>query len=181
MRNTSRRKFLSELGLTLLSAPLLSAQEGTRRHTRREMLSNNEPIDVPIFKPDRIGLNVATLLTIGTKRLVYPALEFEEIGPIDLILVSHGHMDHLDTPTLRRFNRSTPIVMAKNNVDLIDAIGYESVHEIDWGQWSQIGAVRVEALEVKHFGWQYRIPEELQETRTARHPNRFRHDAHWRV
>jgi L-ascorbate metabolism protein UlaG (beta-lactamase superfamily) len=191
MKGTSRRKFLSTVGLTVLSAPLLLGQALNRRRTRWEMMANDEPIEKPEFKPDplswdnstitaawighstvlinlfgtriitdpvfsdRIGLDVASLFTIGPKRLVYPALKIEELGPVDIILVSHGHMDHLDTPSLRKFSRSTPIVMAKNTIDIIDGLGFESVYELDWGQWTQIGPVHIEALEVKHFGWRY--------------------------
>ena len=108
----------------------------------------------PVFS-DRIGLDIAGLFTLGPKRLVYPALKIDELGPIDLILVSHGHMDHLDTSTVRKFGRSTPLVMSKNTVDLIDGLGFESVYELDWGQWTQVGGVRIEAFEVKHFGWRY--------------------------
>lgn len=108
----------------------------------------------PVFS-ERIGLDIGGFFTVGPKRLVAPALEFEELPPIDLVLVSHAHMDHLDTPSLRRFKRSTPIVMAKNTLDVIETIGFEEIYELDWGQWTKIGDVRIEALEVKHFGWRY--------------------------
>lgn len=104
---------------------------------------------------ERIGLNVANLFTIGPKRLIHPALTYDELPPIDLILLSHAHMDHLDTPTLRKFKRSTPMVIAQNTYDLIEDFGFESVYELDWGRWTQVGDVRIEALEVKHFGWRY--------------------------
>lgn len=104
---------------------------------------------------NRIGLDVAGLFTIGPKRLIYPALALEELPPIDLILLSHAHMDHLDIPTLRGFNRSIPIVVAKNTVDVIEDLGFQAVYELDWGQWTQIGDVRIEAFQVKHFGWRY--------------------------
>lgn len=108
----------------------------------------------PVFS-ERIGLNVANLFTIGPRRLVLPALAFDELPPIDIILVSHAHMDHLDTPSIRRFDRKIPIVMAKNTVDIIDDLGFEAMYEMDWGDWTQIGDVRIEALEVKHFGWRF--------------------------
>lgn len=108
----------------------------------------------PVFS-ERIGLNVANLFTIGPKRLVYPALSFEEIPTIDLILLSHAHMDHLDVPTLRQFDRRTPVVIAKNTFDVIEDLGFQEVYELDWGEVAQIGDLRVEALEVKHFGWRY--------------------------
>ena len=104
---------------------------------------------------DRVGLDFAGLFTLGPKRLVHSPLTPEELGSIDLILVSHAHMDHLDTATLRTFSRSTPIVMARNTTDLLDGRGFDSVYELDWGQWTQVGDTRIEALEVKHFGWRY--------------------------
>jgi L-ascorbate metabolism protein UlaG (beta-lactamase superfamily) len=104
---------------------------------------------------ERIGLNIADLFTIGPQRLVHPALTFEEIPPVDLILVSHAHFDHLDIPTLKRFNRSTPIVLAKNTFDVIQDLDFETVYELDWGEWTALGDLRVEALEVRHFGWRF--------------------------
>jgi L-ascorbate metabolism protein UlaG (beta-lactamase superfamily) len=104
---------------------------------------------------ERIGLNIADLFTIGPQRLVHPALTFEEIPPVDLILVSHAHFDHLDIPTLKRFNRSTPIVLAKNTFDVVQDLDFETVYELDWGEWTALGDLRVEALEVRHFGWRF--------------------------
>ncbi len=104
---------------------------------------------------ERIGINVANLFTIGPRRLVSPALSFVELPKIDLILLSHAHMDHLDVPTLRKFDRRTPVVIAKNTFDVIEDLGFQEVYELDWGEFALIGDLRVEALEVKHFGWRY--------------------------
>jgi L-ascorbate metabolism protein UlaG (beta-lactamase superfamily) len=104
---------------------------------------------------ERIGINVANLFTIGPRRLVSPALSFDELPKIDLILLSHAHMDHLDIPTLRKFDRHTPVVIAKNTFDVIEDLGFQEVYELDWGEYALIGDLRIEALEVKHFGWRY--------------------------
>ena len=187
---SSRRKFVTTLGLGLLTAPSLLADNRQRR-SRWEMFANDDPMQAPAFKPDpsrwnndtitaawighatvlinfygtriitdpvfseRIGLSVAGLFTLGPKRLVSPALAFEELPAIDLILVSHAHMDHLDTPSIRKFARDIPIVIAKNTYDVIEDFGFEQVYELDWQDHAQINDVRVEALEVKHFGWRY--------------------------
>ena len=108
----------------------------------------------PVFS-ERIGLNIASLVTIGPQRLVHPALAFDELPPIDLILLSHAHMDHLDTPTLKRFDRNIPMVIAKNTCDVVEDFEFEKVYELDWGQFASIGDLRIEALEVKHFGWRF--------------------------
>src|SRR5579859_4525958 len=47
---------------------------------------------------DRIGLSFDSILTIGPRRHVAPPLTAGELGPIDVILVTHAHMDHLDIP-----------------------------------------------------------------------------------
>jgi L-ascorbate metabolism protein UlaG (beta-lactamase superfamily) len=108
----------------------------------------------PVFS-ERIGFNIAGLFTLGPRRLIRPALTFDELPPVDLILLSHGHMDHLDTPSLRNFDRSVPVVMAKNTADIIADDDFATVYELDWGHWTSVKGMRVEALEVKHFGWRY--------------------------
>ena len=54
----------------------------------------------PVFS-DRAGINLG-LTTLGVKRLVAPALEISDLPEVDLILLSHAHMDHFDLPSLRR-------------------------------------------------------------------------------
>ena len=104
---------------------------------------------------ERIGLDVLNFFTIGPRRLILPALTLDELPPLDLILLSHGHMDHFDIPTLRKLDGRTPVDIAKNTYDLIEDLGFERVYELDWRQHAVIDDIRVEALEVQHFGWRY--------------------------
>ena len=57
----------------------------------------------PIFFP-RIGVSLG-VGTLGPLRLVKCALEPAAIPEIDLVLVSHAHFDHLDTPSLAARHR----------------------------------------------------------------------------
>jgi L-ascorbate metabolism protein UlaG (beta-lactamase superfamily) len=94
--------------------------------------------------------------TIGAKRLVAPALKASELPAIDLVLLSHGHMDHLDSRTLRCFPETTQAVTAHATADLLRDTELKEAQELSWGDSTRIktrnGELRVEAFEVNHWG-----------------------------
>lgn len=105
----------------------------------------------PVFS-SRAGLDLR-LFTIGIKRMVAPALQVKQLPPIDLILNSHVHMDHLDTPTMRRLeSKRTEVVMASQTSDLIRRERFKHVTELGWGRSTQVGPARITAFEVRHWG-----------------------------
>ena len=113
----------------------------------------------PVFMP-RIGAGIG-FATVGPKRLVAPPLTMSELPPIDLLLLSHAHMDHFDTPTLRRFHAGPKTISAKDTRDLYNGMTIrKDVSELAWGESSRIetaaGDMRVEAFEVKHWGSRWR-------------------------
>jgi len=108
----------------------------------------------PVFS-SRVGPSFFRLGTFGPKRLVAPALQIDELPPLDLILISHAHFDHLDIPSLRRLGKNTPIITAKNTGDIFDVLGQKSVRELDWGETISQGDLEIEGLRVNHFGWRF--------------------------
>jgi L-ascorbate metabolism protein UlaG (beta-lactamase superfamily) len=105
----------------------------------------------PVFST-RIGVRFGPI-TIGMKRLVAPAAAINTLPKPDLILLSHAHMDHFDIPSLRRLeNSATTVVTATNTSDLLRVQRYGAVHELSWGQTTQIGPCSVRAFEVNHWG-----------------------------
>lgn len=105
----------------------------------------------PVLSP-RVGIDLR-LVTVGLKRVVAPALTTAELPKIDLILLSHAHFDHFDTPTLQRLERrGTAVVTASKTADLLRVERYAGVQELAWGQHTQVGPVSVRAFQVKHWG-----------------------------
>jgi len=95
------------------------------------------------------------------KRLVAPGVRLENLPPLDVVLVSHGHMDHLDVPTHRRLPKSgTVAVVAKNLSDLVAGCGYRDVVELGWGEEIAVDGLRVTALPVRHWGTRNLWPDE---------------------
>jgi L-ascorbate metabolism protein UlaG (beta-lactamase superfamily) len=99
----------------------------------------------------RIGVGFG-LFTVGLKREFAAALRPRELPPIDLILISHAHMDHLDRPTLARLKKTIPVVTASKTSDLIGDLGFHWVTELGWGDSMRFGDVNITACEVKHWG-----------------------------
>ena len=103
----------------------------------------------------RIGVDVG-LGSIGPLRLVNCALTTDELPEIDLVLVSHAHFDHLDTPSLAAVRGKPAAVMAAATSDLLPHRNYSSVAELRWNEstvaTSPRGDVLVRAIEVKHWG-----------------------------
>ncbi len=105
----------------------------------------------PIFS-DKAGVHTA-LLSVGVKRLVAPALEAKDLPRIDLVLLSHAHMDHLDIPSVRKLEgRQTTVVTASLTSDLLRPKRYQAVHELGWDEWARVGPVECRAFEVRHWG-----------------------------
>lgn len=109
----------------------------------------------PVFSI-RAGIHFGPI-TLGVKRLVAPAMSIDALPPIDLILLSHAHMDHFDIPSLRRLeNLGTSVVTASRTSDLLHPGSFRKVVELGWGEETQIGPAQVRALEVNHWGARFR-------------------------
>ena len=98
--------------------------------------------------------------TFGPKRLIAPALTVDQLPPIDLILLSHAHMDHLHVATLAQFPATSRVVTAWNTADLLAGTKMKDVHELKWGERltfnTRHGDITVEAFEVAHWGARWR-------------------------
>jgi L-ascorbate metabolism protein UlaG (beta-lactamase superfamily) len=102
----------------------------------------------PVLEP-RVGIGRG-LAKLGPRRLVRPALRARELPPLDLVLLSHAHMDHTDLGTLRSIGREVPVVVQQGNRDLVRR--FRRVVELDWGETTNVDGVRIESVEVRHWG-----------------------------
>ena len=100
----------------------------------------------------RCGMRVGPM-TVGIRRLTDAALRRCELPHIDLILLSHAHMDHFDIGSLRALeNAYTTVVTARHTSDLLRVKRYAAVHEIGWGEHIRVGPLTITGLRVNHWG-----------------------------
>ena len=90
----------------------------------------------------------------GPKRHLQPGIRFEDLPPIDVVLVSHNHYDHLDLPTLERLaEKETPrAIVPLGNLDLVQGAGIPMVDELDWWQSVRVSPdVTITLVPAQHF------------------------------
>ncbi len=90
----------------------------------------------------------------GPPRLVPPGVALEDLPPIDFVLVSHNHYDHLDLPTLRALaerDGSTRFFVPLANGELLRDAGIANVQELDWGDTAGVEGVVVHCLPAQHW------------------------------
>ena len=89
---------------------------------------------------------------IGPRRFTPPGLPVEALPPIDLLLVSHNHYDHLDAKTIAALpNKSHIRVIVPLGLGrFFRTRGYRSVAELDWHQQAPSGPLTVTAVPAIH-------------------------------
>lgn len=91
---------------------------------------------------------------MGFKRHLRPGIRFEDLPPIDVVLVSHNHYDHLDLPTLERLaEKGTPrSIVPLGNLNLVRGAGIPTVDELDWWQSVRVSSdVTITLVPAQHF------------------------------
>jgi N-acyl-phosphatidylethanolamine-hydrolysing phospholipase D len=98
--------------------------------------------------------NASPVSFAGPPRLAPPGLVFEDLPPIDFVLLSHNHYDHLDLDTLERISAAHPnarFYVPIGNGALLRGRGIERVVELDWGETRRQDGVEIACLPARHW------------------------------
>jgi len=94
------------------------------------------------------------------KRQRRPGVRLRDLPPIDYVLVSHAHFDHLHRPSLRaiagltrwRCGRAPQIIVPKNVGDVVARLGFNRVHELEWWEQFRDGGLSITHTPAQHWG-----------------------------
>jgi len=101
---------------------------------------------------DRVGLALDSLVTFGPHRYVAPPLKPDALGPLDIILITHAHMDHLDLPSLEALPKSATVIACAKCAALIRPLGFNDVRELKWGESTTVKGLTITAMAARHWG-----------------------------
>jgi L-ascorbate metabolism protein UlaG (beta-lactamase superfamily) len=107
----------------------------------------------PVFTP-----HAGPFGRLGPKRARPPAVAAGDLPPVDLVLVSHNHYDHLQPSSLRLFSERATFVTSlgvRPQLGLPPGGSHErdrpKIHELDWWQSVTIGAAGITSVPAQHF------------------------------
>src|SRR5579871_4555778 len=166
LRNPALRKRATQFG-RLVRHSAVTPRSG---HTYKPRLVTNGELGVTFIghasffvqiggKNVMIDPNFARWLFV-LKRLRRPGLRIADLPPIDLVLVSHAHFDHLHRPSLRaivqnnlRSRGVAPAIIIPTHVsDLVSDLGFSEIIELDWWKSSRHGNLSVTHVPSRHWG-----------------------------
>ncbi|HJR67088.1 MAG TPA: MBL fold metallo-hydrolase [Gemmatimonadaceae bacterium] len=91
---------------------------------------------------------------VGPRRLIPAALPLDALPPIDIVLLSHNHYDHLDAWSVRALARAQPtaqwVVPLRLGV-VVRSLGVRYITELDWWDEGTVGDATVACTPARHF------------------------------
>ena len=90
----------------------------------------------------------------GPRRWAPPGIPFDALPPIDAVLISHNHYDHLDDATVRQLVSREPgarWLVPLGLAPFLRARGAGQVEELDWWQETRVGGLVIGCTPAQHF------------------------------
>jgi len=92
---------------------------------------------------DRVGL---------IERMSAPGIPLAELPPIDVVLVTHNHRDHLDPWTIRRLGPNPTYVVPQGNASLISSLNKATkIIELEWWESTKFEALDITLVPSRHW------------------------------
>ncbi|WP_143318223.1 MBL fold metallo-hydrolase [Clostridium sp. HBUAS56017] len=90
------------------------------------------------------------------KRVVEKPFKLEDMK-FDYILLSHGHMDHTDFPTLMRLDKNATIIVPKGYKKLMHLLGFKKVIMLRHNETYEDNNIKIKSLKAEHDGRRFYI------------------------
>lgn len=99
------------------------------------------------------------MIGLGNQRVLVDPLgraRARSAGPVDAVLITHSHVDHLNRWTLKAIDRAVHLVVPKGAAPIVQDLGFAKVTEIEAGDQLQLGGLDVAAVPTRHDNGRWR-------------------------
>jgi N-acyl-phosphatidylethanolamine-hydrolysing phospholipase D len=90
-------------------------------------------------------------------RVTPPSLRVDQLPPLQLVLLSHMHIDHFDRPTLDKLPRNTEIVFPPGAGSYLHLVRQERKEAVDFWKPIHRGGLTITAVPVRHAGGRFAV------------------------
>ncbi|MFI1417534.1 MBL fold metallo-hydrolase [Streptomyces sp. NPDC020731] len=90
----------------------------------------------------------------GPRRLHPVPLPLAALGPVDVVVISHDHYDHLDLPTIKALAGTDTLFAVPLGVGAhLERWGVSAgrLRELDWHETAKVGGITLTATPARHF------------------------------
>ncbi|WP_327327307.1 MBL fold metallo-hydrolase [Streptomyces sp. NBC_01210] len=90
----------------------------------------------------------------GPKRLHPVPVPLAVLGPVDVVVISHDHYDHLDLPTIRALASTDTVFAVPLGVGAhleYWGVPADRLRELDWNESTEVAGLRLTATPARHF------------------------------
>lgn len=85
------------------------------------------------------------------KRLTEPGISLEDLPEIDIVVISHGHYDHLDFPTIKELKGNPHSFVPIGMKELFQKKGYQQVTELSWWESAEHRGITIHFVPAQHW------------------------------
>ncbi|HRP07145.1 MAG TPA: MBL fold metallo-hydrolase [Gemmatimonadales bacterium] len=100
------------------------------------------------------GERASPLPFAGPRRFHPPPASIDALPPLDAIIISHDHYDHLDRPTIRQLRHlDVPLITSLGVGTILEqwGIAADRITELDWWESATVRGLGVTAAPAQHF------------------------------
>jgi L-ascorbate metabolism protein UlaG (beta-lactamase superfamily) len=104
------------------------------------------------------GERASPISFFGPKRFYEPPIPLDELPPVDAVVLSHDHYDHLNEETIKALRDRVPLFIAPLGVGAhleywgVDA---DKIAETDWWESVQVGSLKLVCTPARHFSGRF--------------------------
>lgn len=116
--------------------------------------ASSEKLSLVAQRPRVTWLGHATAVAdFGRARAVFDPLlpwRARRAGPVDAVLVTHSHVDHLNRWSLRAIDRAAHLVVPRGAREIVADLGFSKVTEMTAGDQLEIAGMEIHAVPTRH-------------------------------
>jgi len=89
---------------------------------------------------------------LAVRRLRHAGIEIHQLPHIDLVLITHAHLDHLHKPSLKKIASKQTALVPRGVANTMRNLGFQKIVEMNWWDTFHHGNITITFTPARHWG-----------------------------